>query len=184
MIDFTAGFILPLMDHLVKKRVPRFFPAVMTNVPPADHDFRLTAFLTPPRIVTKAAFQPARNADGNSTQLPAELFLIELRVALDQLLYVVLIRRMGTFGRASRTRLSASVGWNAIRQQLATRIYSFSSRPGLDEVDNCTKDFFWRFEESTMNANFGRGEADDHGSVLCEPNGIVTVEADSDERSS
>jgi hypothetical protein len=59
VIDFTSGFVLPLVHHFVKKRVLGFFPAVTADMPPADDYFGRPTLLSFPRVVSEPAFQTA-----------------------------------------------------------------------------------------------------------------------------
>src|SRR5690242_21898205 len=73
MVDDEPLLILPLVHHLVQKRVHRFVPAIAANVAAADNDLRLAAFCRG-TVVAESAAHPSRDADWNLAQLGAAPF--------------------------------------------------------------------------------------------------------------
>jgi hypothetical protein len=78
VIDLPAGFILPLMHHLMKKGMLCLFPSVTANVASADDYFSRTAFLPAPRIMSETALQPSGHSNRYRPQLAAEFLGVQL----------------------------------------------------------------------------------------------------------
>ena len=104
MVHGKSCLVLPLVHHLVEKRVNGLVPAVAPDVPPADHDLRIAGGLPPQDIVSKPAFHPPGHAYRDRAQLATEAGRVELRVVLPELANEAFIRWMGSLRRTRNLR--------------------------------------------------------------------------------
>lgn len=99
MVYLTPCLILPLVDHLVKKRLHRFIPSMPANVAPADHYLGWMPSLTAQRIVSEPRFHSSRNSNWNRGQLAIEFRMVQLAMCPRELTHKVQI------GGAARSRI-------------------------------------------------------------------------------
>ena len=122
MIHLSCGFILPLVHHLVEKRLNCFIPAMPPDVSPAYDDLRLVLFLSPQGVVAKPRFHFARYAYGYLAQLTAELHCIQLAVCPDKVAYECLISRMrplmspGLLARGRRSEIERELNFPTVEE--------------------------------------------------------------------
>lgn len=111
MVDSAAGLILPLMHHLMQKRLDRLTPSVTPNMSTADHDFGTCAGFVTMRVMAKPALHSARYADWNLVERAAESFAIQIFVRAKKPLRHALIIRMYFLRRSviARRRCLASM---------------------------------------------------------------------------
>src|SRR6185295_12028856 len=103
MVHREPLLVLPLVHHLVQKRVERFVPAIATNVAPAENDLRLGC-LTRWRVMAEAALHAPGDADWNLAQGSVEPLLVVSLVQSRELANQRHIRRVRMLGRPFPSR--------------------------------------------------------------------------------
>jgi hypothetical protein len=104
MVHGKSCLVLPLVYHLMEKRVNGLVPAVPPDVTPADHDLCIAGGLPPQDIMSEPAFHPPRHAYRDRAQLATEAGRVELRVVLPELANEAFIGRMGSLRRTGNLR--------------------------------------------------------------------------------
>src|SRR5690242_8112377 len=176
MVDDEPLLILPLVHHLVQKRVHRFVPAVAANVAPADNNFRLAAFCRR-TVVAESAAHPSRDAYWNLAQLAAEPLVVVGAVPLRELSYQRHVRGMGLLRGALATR-RFRFGDRKF-QDGATRRVARDARPSVHEGDDRLPHLLTRLEEAVVDAKLTAAVADDYRSVRGQSHPILRPQAES-----
>ena len=159
----VAVLVLPLMHHLVQKRVKGLLPSMPAEMAPADGDLaRLRAVSG--CIVTQTAPHATRNANRHGSKDAGEMLGVEARVTVSQAHGKPLILRACP---QPTDWLVGNVDW--IIDNAATGSATGSAGAALDEGHDGFVHLRRRGEETLMNAKLSSTKAHHHVAIAGEP---------------
>ena len=152
VIERLAGFILPLMHHLMQERLEGFLPSVPPQVPPADGD--LPARLGSCRgVVPEPAAHATGHANRDGLEASVEMLGVELAMQMRELRGQRLIL-------GSRALAPNGPTWRlyTVRNDPLLRGAALAARAALDKGHDGSMDLVGRNQVALVNAQLVAAE--------------------------
>src|SRR5512146_2842507 len=165
VIERKAGFVLPLVHHLVQERVQRLVPPMATEMPPGDRDLGAVAVLGR-RVVPEPAPHPARDANRHRLERVAEILGVVPSVPLRQSLRRRLVLR--THALAAHRRVGHARRRDAELDDSAARDPPLGARSALDEAHDRRVHLERRLEIPLVHTKLRAAETHHHVAIARE----------------